>query len=133
MEEVKKIYNIKQISKLTGLSASALRYYENEHILHDVARDDNGIRIYTQEDLSSILFVKCLRSTNMPISEIKRYMCLYNQGSETLGERKNMMLTQKARVEEMIKELEQSLKTINFKISLYEMEEDQLRERGLRI
>lgn len=133
MAEVKKMYNIKQISNMTGLSAPTLRYYENEHLLSDVQRDDNGVRIYSEEDLSLIRFVKCLRSTNMPISEIKRYMSLYSHGSETLCERKQIMLTQKRRVEQMIKELEHSLETINFKISLYEMEEEELQQRGLRI
>lgn len=73
------------------------RYYEKEGLLPHVKRNDNGKRLYDEEDLSWIHFVTALRATGMPIAQILKYLYLYKEGDSTISERKLMMLNHKKR------------------------------------
>lgn len=57
----------------SGFSLDTLRYYEREGILPDVARTAGGHRVYTEADLSTLGFLRCLRETGMPITLLRRY------------------------------------------------------------
>lgn len=43
----------------------------------------------------------CLRSRNMPLSEMKKYVELTQYGKESISERKEMMLKHKKKVEDL--------------------------------
>jgi len=45
-----KRYRIGEFSKLVGLSAYTLRYYEDQGLILS-QRDDNGVRYYVAEDI----------------------------------------------------------------------------------
>lgn len=45
-------YKIKQVSEITGLPASTLRYYEKEQLLPTVKRNEAGVRIYNDKTLT---------------------------------------------------------------------------------
>lgn len=81
-------FTIKEISTITNVSASTLRYYENEGLLPVIKRDNNGNRLYTEDNIEWINLLLALRLTGMPIKEIKKYIELYYQGSSTLNDRK---------------------------------------------
>ena len=57
----------------SGFSLDTLRYYEREGILPGVARTAGGHRVYTESDLGTLGFLRCLRDTGMPISLLRRY------------------------------------------------------------
>ena len=64
-----RLLTIEQASKLTGLSAHTLRYYERIALLRPVGRATNGHRRYTQQDLERIRFLSYLRLTGMPLQQ----------------------------------------------------------------
>lgn len=70
----------------SGFSLDTLRYYEREGILPDVARTPGGHRVYTESDLGTLGFLRCLRDTGMPITLLRRYGRLCRDES-TLPER----------------------------------------------
>ena len=72
-----KLYSIAQASKETDLSPHTLRYYERSELIPRVAKDTAGRRVYTDSDLKALKFIKALRGTQMPISEIREYGRLY--------------------------------------------------------
>lgn len=41
-------YTIRQVSELTGLSASTLRFYEKEQLFPPVERNEAGVRVYRE-------------------------------------------------------------------------------------
>ncbi|MGQ3740217.1 MerR family transcriptional regulator [Bacillus sp. Fil] len=88
-------FTIKEISTITNVSSSTLRYYENEGLLPVIKRDNNGNRLYTEDNIEWINLLLALRQTGMPIKEIKRYIELFYQGISTLNDRKEMMLQHK--------------------------------------
>jgi DNA-binding transcriptional MerR regulator len=115
-----KYYSMKEITALTNQSASAIRYYEKEEILPFIERDENGVRRYTENNLEWLHFILALRSTNMPISEIKTYVLLYKQGDSTIRERRTLLNNHKTKVEREVKRQQNYLKRISKKITLYD-------------
>ncbi|MBF9016355.1 MULTISPECIES: MerR family transcriptional regulator [unclassified Oceanispirochaeta] len=113
-------YSMKEVKDLTGLSDHTLRYYEKDGILAEIRRQKNGHRRYEKQDLDWLDFVICLRSTGMPLSTIRKYRELMEQGDSTAEERKDLLLEQKESLLEEITTLQDSLKRISFKIDYYD-------------
>ncbi|WP_394922482.1 MerR family transcriptional regulator [uncultured Robinsoniella sp.] len=112
-------YKIKQVSEITGLPASTLRYYEKEQLLPSVNRNKSGVRIYNDKDLDWISIISCLKATDMPIADIRRFVALCAKGDATLKERRQLVIAHKRVVEKHIEELESNLDHINFKVEYY--------------
>lgn len=123
---------IKEVTEITGLAASTLRYYEKEGLLPHVKRDGGGKRIYDEEDLSWVQFVTALRATGMPVVQIQKYVYLYKEGDDTIAERKSMMLEHKKDIERSMKELYLNLDKINYKLALYDVMETQIHRQELK-
>lgn len=117
-------FSIKEFSNKTGISEYTLRFYEKEGVLPFVKRNESGNRIYDHENLEWMDFISALRSTGMPLSEIKRYVELFNQGDSTIPERKQMMLDHRVKVQEQLTQTLNHLEKINYKLALYDVMEN---------
>lgn len=73
-------YSISQVAQRFGVEPHTLRFYEKEGIIHP-GRTKNGIRVYSQENVAQLEMAMCLKSTGMPLKEIKRYFDLVEQGT----------------------------------------------------
>jgi DNA-binding transcriptional MerR regulator len=67
-------YTPAQTVDRTGFSIETLRYYERVGLLRDVPRDGAGHRAFTDEHLSWLKILRCLRDTGMPIAQMQRYV-----------------------------------------------------------
>ncbi|MEA3348602.1 MAG: MerR family transcriptional regulator, partial [Pseudomonadota bacterium] len=56
-----KRYRIGEIGKLLDLSTRTIRYYEEIGLLNTVKRIEGGRRIYTEDDLRRLRFIKKLK------------------------------------------------------------------------
>ncbi len=112
-------YSMKQITEMTGVPASALRYYEKESILPFVERNDKGIRVYDDVNVEWIYFIRALRETDMPIREIKKYVALYMKGDATKEERRKLLLQHEENVEAKLSSQFEYLKRIKKKLVTY--------------
>lgn len=108
-------YSISQVAQRFGVETHTLRFYEKEGILHP-GRTANGIRLYGEEDVAQLEMAMCLKSTGMPLKEIKRYFDLVDQGDSTLEERLEIFTHHRERVLEEIEELKRHLSKIEWKI-----------------
>jgi len=63
-------YRISDVSKMLGLSADTLRYYEKIGLLPKVARTASGIRVYRDKDLSRLKFIQRAQKMNFTLAEI---------------------------------------------------------------
>lgn len=106
---------IGEISKITGLSISTLRYYDKHGLLPDINRTEGGIRIFSKDDLDSIRMIECLKNSGMKISEIKHFMDLCRIGDTTIRERRDIFFEQEVNINNQITLLENALKLIKFK------------------
>lgn len=112
-------YSIKQVSERTRLKAHVLRYYEREGLLPFVGRSENGIRRYTEDDLEWLGLICCLKNTGMSIKQIKDFVELSVQGSQTLKQRCEMLKEHKKNVENQIDEMHLHLQKVNHKIQWF--------------
>jgi DNA-binding transcriptional MerR regulator len=117
-------YSMKYVVEKLNVSANTLRFYESEGILNEIARDSKGRRIYSEENIEWINFIRCLRETGMPISKIKEYIDLYELGNATFLQRKEMMMQHKLEVQNKINESLKHLEVISYKVATYELQEE---------
>jgi DNA-binding transcriptional MerR regulator len=111
---------IAEVAKKTGLSAHTLRYYERDGLmLNDVDRSSSGHRRYSPPDVSWITLITKLRSTGMPIREVKKYAALVRNGVGNEAERLALLKAHRERVELQLAEVTSHLKAIDYKIGLY--------------
>ena len=112
-------YTIREVAQRTGLTASALRYYEREGLLCAVQRNGGGRRVYNQQDMDWLGIITCLKNTGMPITEIRRFVALCGQGDSTLAERYRIVLLHRQATQARIEALLKELAHINDKVAYY--------------
>lgn len=112
-------YTIKQVSGLTGLPASTLRYYESEQLLFPVPRSEAGRRVYDEKALEMLSIITCLKKTGMHVKQIRGFIALCAAGDKSLQERYQMILAHKESVESRIAELQREMDYINYKVAYY--------------
>lgn len=112
------MYKIGQIAKLTGLSIHTLRYYEKESLIFP-KKNDNGDRLYSDEDIKWLNFLIKLRESQMPISKIKEYVSLFLQGNSTRYSRLNLLLEHQNFILNQIDSLLEINKALDEKINTY--------------
>jgi DNA-binding transcriptional MerR regulator len=107
--------------ELTGLTADTLRYYERDGLmLRPVGRSSTGHRRYSESDLDWVRLVTRLRSTGMPIREVRQYAGLVRSGTGNEAERLELLLAHRKAVVQQLDEVQGHLAAIDYKISLYE-------------
>ena len=112
-------YTIKEVSKITGLPTSTLRYYDREGLLPFIKRHDSGYRSFSEDDIEMIKIIECLKRTGMSIKEIKKFTEWVQDGDNSLEERYEMFLERKHAVETEIESLQNTLDIINYKCWYY--------------
>ena len=112
-------YTIGEVAKKMHVSIHTLRYYDNEGLLPFVQRKPNGQRIFTHRDLIFLNTIECLKSTGMPLKDIKQYIEWCLEGMPTVPQRYKLFIERKAIVEKQIEEMQKILKTINYKYDFY--------------
>lgn len=105
---------IGDVSKITGIPISTLRYYDKNGLL-SVNRTDGGIRVFDKEDLEALRIINCLKNSGMKICEIKQFMDWCSEGDSTIEKRYNMFCEQEENIKKEISKLEDTLKLIKFK------------------
>ncbi|WNC15817.1 MerR family transcriptional regulator [Brevibacillus brevis] len=116
---------IQQMAKMTGLSVHTLRYYEKIGLLNGVERNEHGYRQYSEADLAWIHFLLRLRSTGMPVSDMKLFSDLRSQGNATVANRRELLENHHKNVLAQIQDLKESLREVEEKIDYYKRLEEQ--------
>lgn len=65
-----KTHQIGDVTKLLGISADTLRYYEKISLLPAIGRTDSGIRAYNERDLSRLRFIRRAQKMQFSLREI---------------------------------------------------------------
>lgn len=113
------MYTIKQIAEKTNLTEHTIRYYDREGLIPLLTRTESGIRQFSENDLEWINLICCLKNSGMPIQKIKDFMYLCLKGKATFEERKVLLEEHKAHILEQMRNLENSLNIVNYKIEHY--------------
>lgn len=111
-------YTISQAAQRFGVEPHTLRFYEKEGIITPT-RTETGIRAYTEENMAQLEMAMCLKSSGMPLKDIRRYFDLVEQGDDTLDERLKIFTDHREHVLAEIEVLKKHLCKIEGKIRWY--------------
>ncbi len=112
--------SIAEAAAATGLTPHTLRYYERDGLLLDaVDRAPSGHRRYTAHDIGWLGMLIRLRSTGMPIREIREYAALVRGGEGNEAQRLELLLAHRDKVRAQLAEAQEHLAAIEAKIDVY--------------
>ena len=110
---------IGELSERTGLSIDTIRYYEKIGLISPPWRNAGGTRVYDPDILGWIDFLKALKATGMPLSDMQAYAGMRARGNATAAPRRLMLEKQREIVEARIEELTGCLTLLDYKIANY--------------
>lgn len=108
-----------EVCKQFDISAYTLRYYDNIHLIPGVIRNDHGRRVFTEAAQGWLRYIMAFRSIGMSIKEIKHYIALTEEGTDTLDERLGMLADQQTEIDAQIAALNDKKQLIQWKIDNY--------------
>lgn len=113
-------YSIQEAAKQTGVSAHTLRYYERIGLIKAIVRNGSGHRQYSEDNLSWVSLLTCLRETGMSIQQMLKFVALVDGGEQTIPARCALLEAHHHDVTEHIKALQQHLQVIEGKLGHYQ-------------
>ncbi|KOY74668.1 hypothetical protein FD43_GL001131 [Apilactobacillus kunkeei DSM 12361 = ATCC 700308] len=123
--------NIKEASKITDVPASTIRYYEKEHIIPAVDRNDSGVRDFDDHAIRRISFAKKMRDAGMEISTLKQYINLFDNVENSEDQQLALLVEQKSIMEEKRDKMQKAIDHLEHKIKNFDTHmlkvEDELR------
>jgi len=87
-------------------------------LLPRVNRTKSGIRDYTEEDCRWVEFIKCMRNPGLPIEVLIEYVALFQQGSETIEARKEVLLEQRKQLARKLEDMQKTLDRLDYECRL---------------
>lgn len=110
---------IKEVSEKYDLSADTIRYYERIGLIPHVPRKENGIRVFDETACGWVEFSKCMRNAGVQVEALIEYVDLYfKEGTEEA--RKDILVEQRARLQEQYEQLKATMERLDYKIAHYE-------------
>jgi len=64
-------YTISQLAHAAGVPTSTIRYYERVGLIQPAKRADNNYRVYTEETLQAVRFIRAAQSAGFTLDDIR--------------------------------------------------------------
>lgn len=97
--------NIGDVSRLSGLPAKTIRYYEDIGLVAP-ARDSNGYRLFRSAELHKLTFLGRARSLGFSIEDCRNLLTLYEDHSRASAEVKSIAKEHLKQIELKLTELQ---------------------------
>ncbi len=76
MDHQKPSYRIAEAARRSGVGAANIRYYEREALLPSVGRGENRYRLYGDDDIHRLRFIRLCRAMDMSLDEVRALLGL---------------------------------------------------------
>jgi DNA-binding transcriptional MerR regulator len=96
---------IGEVSKRSGIGIEALRFYEKGHLLDSPARTFGGYRVYGEEVLERLAFIKRAQALGFSLEEIRRIVEDARKGESPCDEVREIVRRRMAELDERLREL----------------------------
>ena len=98
-------FSIGDLSRLTQCNIETIRYYERIGILNKPRRTDGGRRIYNQNEMKRLLFVRRSRQLGFKLNEVRELLHLVDGEQYTCAEVERITIDHADEVRKKIKDL----------------------------
>ena len=70
-------YTISQLARAAGVPTSTIRYYERVELVQPAKRANNNYRVYADDTLQSIRFIRAAQSAGFTLDDIRTLLTLH--------------------------------------------------------
>ncbi len=103
--------NIGDVSRLSGLPAKTIRYYEDMGLISP-RRGENGYRVFGQRDLHKLAFLGRARCLGFSLEDCRNLLALYEDRGRSSAEVKAIARTHLKHIETRLNELREMRRTL---------------------
>jgi len=104
--------NIGQAASASGVSAKMIRYYESIALIPPGRRSESGYRIYSENDLHALRFVKRGRTLGFSLDQIRDLLSLWQNKERASADVKRIALGHVDELNQRITELTEMRDTL---------------------
>ncbi|TYQ13618.1 UNVERIFIED_ORG: MerR family copper efflux transcriptional regulator [Zoogloea ramigera] len=104
--------NIGQAAAASGITAKMIRYYESIALVPPGRRSDAGYRVYSDDDLHVLRFVKRARTLGFSLEQIRELLSLWHNKARASADVKAIALGHVAELNQRIAELTEMRDTL---------------------
>ncbi len=99
------MYQIGEVTKQLKISADTLRYYEKIQLLPAISRNNAGLRMYNNKDLSRLKFIKRAQRMGFSLKEIAQLLSFRESPQQAKPEVRQLAGEKLADIEQNLTEL----------------------------
>ncbi|KKY83287.1 Zn(2+)-responsive transcriptional regulator [Escherichia coli] len=101
------MYRIGEIAKLAEVTPDTIRYYEKQKMMDHGLRTEGGFRLYTEDDLQRLKFIRHARQLDFSLESIRELLSIrIDPQHHTCQESKSIVQARLNEVEARIQELQ---------------------------
>lgn len=115
-----KLYKIGDIAKLAGVTTVTIRHYDKINLLKPQNRTDGNYRLFTEQDLRKLMFIRNAKHAGLSLDEIKQLFELYEQRAHPPHFVGHFVEKKKELVDHRIKELNHIKRVLDELNALYQ-------------
>lgn len=112
MSARKRDFSIGALSRCTGCNIETIRYYEKCGLLPAPPRTEGGHRLYGEDHLKRLVFIRRSRELGFSVDEIRALLGLVDAGTYTCGQVKALTVEHLQNIREKINDLRRLEKTL---------------------
>lgn len=113
-------YSIGEVADATGIAISTLRYYDREGMFPNMERTNGGMRVFSDIEIEVIKIIECLKTSGMPVKDMKQYLDWCQEGDNSLQKRRDMFYERLDAVKKQMEELQKTMDIIKYKCWYYD-------------
>jgi MerR family Zn(II)-responsive transcriptional regulator of zntA len=106
------MFTIGRLAALTELTTDALRYYEREKLFAPAAKSAGGYRLYEQESVRRIRFIKQAQQCGFTLADIRELLNLRNRDSACCNDVRRLAVEKRLQLEGTIKAMKSMSKAL---------------------
>jgi Cu(I)-responsive transcriptional regulator len=96
---------IGEAASRSGLAAKTIRFYEEIGLIRQARRQENGYRIYAEDDLHMLRFIERARRLGFTVDDCRQLLALYRDRDRASAEVKALTEQRMRDIEHRIEEL----------------------------